>query len=477
MERFHTRRTKQSRQEEGSLLLALLAILIIGGLVTVLMAATVTGQRQVQFDRNFSGAINPASSGIDAATTWINTEEADQGGVVADPSTQYTRNGAVDPDGGYTFTWTASKVNDQRWEITSVGTAPDGTTRTVEASVVPRPLFQFAAFAKTNVGLGGGNSADSYDPYGDPQLDTGRGIVGSNGIINIDNNSTAQNTDGVELHNYDDDDTLESRIVGNCADCPQFRVFVEDGGKLYGVFEKPLVFDTWWIDRTMSTLRDSRPGSTYNTETARANGTDYCNSALASLPFDHTTTMPDAIEFRKDQIAVTIDGSPQTYLTSRIPGGAYCAKGVSFAGDSKDFIDPLDSGSPDKKADGDSRDDIVIYTDGDITVAHQMRVNCGNPGFTCEAGIPLAVDMQVYSTGDNLLIENQTDFAGLIYAPEAVCKGTSSNASVDIYGAVVCDTLENVGGWSFHFDESSREVVTQEYELDEWREEPTGSSF
>ena len=39
-----------------------------------------------------------------------------------------------------------------------------------------------------------------------------------------------------------------------------------------------------------------------------------------------------------------------------------------------------------------------------------------------------------------------------VYAPNAACTGQTSNAGTDFYGSMICNTIDNVGGWTFHYD-------------------------
>lgn len=476
------------RREDGSLLLALLAVLIIGGLVTVLLASTVTGQRQVQFDRNFSNAIHPADSGIQAAITYINTEEASDG---TRPATGDVFSDTGEVSDGHRFTWEAKKVNDLRWEVFAYGEAPDGTVRLLEAEIVPQSLFKFAAFAKTKFGTNGDNSADSYDP--DPDDDgragdgiafdappepggTGNGIIGSNGVIQFSGASTADQVDGVELHNFQDDpltpedeEDVDYRVQGDCNGCDVFRQLVENGGKLYGLFEKPLTFDTWWIAQTLSAGEDRNPSSPYS-ETG-----EECNSALAPsdavppIPASDQGTLPDRLDFLPSEVRITYGGTTHTWPTPNgLPGGVWCAgsDGVHFTPNNGD-IDLRPADIPDRPA--------IVYTSGPITAQGGMHINCREPSYTCEGDKhPFSTNLQIYSVGSQLTLRQQTHIAALLYAPNAVCDG---GADVNIYGSLVCDRTDNVGTWDFHFDENARKIKKQEYHLQTWREEPGGATF
>jgi hypothetical protein len=165
------------RREEGSLVLALLASMIIGGLVVTLVATTVTGQHKVRHDRDFQLAINGADAGVNQALTVIShlgpdvtTTELQSDDLPIEATTTV---GDVD------YTWTATKDTIISWRIRAVGER-NGVERTVEALAMRDPIFFMAAFADIGFRMKGGNEVRSYSATA---VDTGNGAVGSNGKI------------------------------------------------------------------------------------------------------------------------------------------------------------------------------------------------------------------------------------------------------------------------------------------------------
>lgn len=454
------------RREDGSVILALLAALVVGGIVVTLMATTVMGQRQVRFDRNFSNAIHAADSGVHASLTRINHAEVDPDNPVAvgtklEIAEEDAISGAGDDDTG--FWYTATKESKTRWEIESWGRAQDGTLRHVESTIEIPPIFQYAAFAKVNVGTSGDNCADSYDSDKDPEqaLNTGKGVIGTNGNINIAS-STASCTDGIELHDFyddpddphdDDKDDIAKRVtICNSEECKKFHQLEEQGGKVFGLFPKPLVVDDWWIERSLSEKRDARPDGQTNPTYHRA-----CNDdgTVPGAP----GTIPDSLTFTQD--------SPP------VRGTVYCAGsgGVSFDR-VKNTGEKISLKDPDPSSSHSANDPVVIYTSGPITVAGQIWVNCDNCAAPTAGTLPVGPDLQIYSTGPRLTINQQTQIGALLYAPRAICDG---GADVHVWGAIVCQEMQNSGTWNFHFDQSSRTPSEISYRITHWHEEEIGA--
>ena len=90
-----------------------------------------------------------------------------------------------------------------------------------------------------------------------------------------------------------------------------------------------------------------------------------------------------------------------------------------------------------------------VYVDGgDVTLGSKNHSDVNND----VAGTPTSIRLQIYSTGTTVNMYNQSNLAAAVYAPNAACGGVGSNAATDFYGSMICDTIDNVGGWTFHYD-------------------------
>jgi hypothetical protein len=166
----------RSHREEGSLVIALLASIIVGGLAVALVGTTMTGQKKVQHDRDFQLAINGAEAGVNDALTRITAIKAED----ALSTTSLSGNGALS-DGGIGYDWIAEKDTLISWRITGTGTR-NGSSRTIEALAIRDAIFFMAAFADIGIGFKGGNIVQSYSAT-TLDTDSGNGAAGSNGAI------------------------------------------------------------------------------------------------------------------------------------------------------------------------------------------------------------------------------------------------------------------------------------------------------
>ena len=127
-----------------------------------------------------------------------------------------------------------------------------------------------------------------------------------------------------------------------------------------------------------------------------------------------------------------------------------------------------------------SQDDpaIVYINNGVLETGNHSTTNCdGTTWNACTtAERPESQSLQIYSTGTQVRLGNQSAIAAAVSAPRANCSGSPSNAQADIFGAMVCNDLTNQGGWDFNFDERLLNLGSGQFELKDWREEPGGTT-
>jgi hypothetical protein len=159
--------------DRGSILLALLAILILTGVASAGLAAVVNGQTSARHDAAFTQAINNAESGLNAMVTQIKAHST-QAAFSLPPTPAYTvtANAVTLKDG-------TNAVTKRTWTLTSVGTATVGghtETRTVTELVTINSIYKTPVYGKNGLILTGKPSGvTNYNP-GDQDLD-GDGLI------------------------------------------------------------------------------------------------------------------------------------------------------------------------------------------------------------------------------------------------------------------------------------------------------------
>ena len=174
--------------------------------------------------------------------------------------------------------------------------------------------------------------------------------------------------------------------------------------------------------------------------------------------------LPNLGEEAYAEDGVCHDSNPQAY-TGSPPleyGETYCFSRVEFpSGDNELAGDPTDG--PAK---------IYIAPSGNLELkgqgANHSRTNI------VPADHPDSRKLQIYMASGEIIANNHSEIAAAIYAPTSDCRGP--NAQGVVYGSLVCRTIDNRGGWEFHFDERLAEITDEEFDITSWREELMGTT-
>jgi len=398
--------------EHGSVLLAMLAAIIVGGLVATLVGATILGTRTARRDRDYTESINGADTGIqEAASTILRLDDGSQ-----PIGTTVTRTGQV---ANVSFSFTATKTFGNQWQVTSQGTRA-GTTRTVEATIERPAIFFISLFAEAGIDFQGGNFSDSYGHTDPPSLDTGNGGMGSNAIVGMSGNTYA---DFFMLlgPNASCEDNAGVPTNGGCSSGPQLG------------FSDPL-------DLSEAIVQE---------------GLDQCLQAGLWPP----TSWTASIDGDPDGDGVAELGPATNGL------GHYCFSDLIFD------INTVMTGTYDEP--------VITYLTGILDTGNSTVVNCEGEDPTSsldDCPTRYARTFQVFTLGTQVYIGNHNDVVMSLYAPQADCGGSPSNAQTDTYGSIICHSVSNQGGWGFHYDDDLLLLNDGPFEVTEYREEVGGTT-
>lgn len=173
-----TTRRPTLADDGGSMLFALLGVIMVAGLAVALFTISLNLQRQTRSDRDFQTAITGGDAGVYQALTQISFLPDATTSSLADTSTI----------GDTTYSWTADRVG-ATWQVRARAET-GGRTRYVEAEVSRSSRFIIGAFADVAFTMRGSNGADSYNSR-TGTIDTGNGSVGSNGALTMNGNAFA----------------------------------------------------------------------------------------------------------------------------------------------------------------------------------------------------------------------------------------------------------------------------------------------
>ncbi|HEX2027500.1 MAG TPA: hypothetical protein VHF25_05820 [Nitriliruptorales bacterium] len=416
------------RDERGSLPLALLATIVVAGLVTVLVARTIAGRESTRSDRDFTDALHVADAGVQAAMVYLNQHSLLDAGF-----DQLAPDGVVDGryvstvDGRtYTVTWSGSGSD---WEITSVSEV-DGVDREVVAAAEEKPLFSHALYAKRGIAFSGANTTDSYNAT---TWCTRRGYVGTDGALEFTGLAPAGS-----CHESYKKVTVDQSFLYDCGDLAVAAC-------------------------EASTTTAGEPRCEHAGGENCTFPPTYPKGPLDAVSEPFRLTPESELQKIIDETAVceAAGWNDTTPSVTQSTGGVWVtANGntiPAYTGAGRDFwcVTSLKFGGDTTVTRGASGQPVRIYVKGGtIEVAGTgTRVNC--PGCThtnYRATRPDAGALIVVSLGASTfrIADPQVQLAAGVYAPNAICDGP---AGADIYGAAVCEIVDNVGNWNFHYDE------------------------
>lgn len=429
--------TTKINDDRGSIPAALLAAIVVAGLVTVLTTRTVAGERSVRFDESFNDAFHVAEVGTQQAVFQMNA------GLTAGMAIGATTPPTTTTVDGADVTWEITRTKPNEYEVVSSGEV-NGVARTLKQVITEEPVFFPGAFGDRLIGFNGTSTrVDSYNSAC-TTASTGTCGWGSDALYGTGNGSIGTNGD------FD--------FSGN----PEIR---PSGAFLYD-----------WADNPGAGMSATAPFG------------DRCNGASRCTP-TYVSTIDEKLDFSSDAQMQFIQNA-LAGCTAAQQKGAWTIKNLTIApfnGGSPVGMDPTEGGfrnyycADSLNITGDltlhssaTRDKpVVIFVRDYVSISGpQVKVNCGN----CNKNInspgehkaqepskyirPVAPALMIFvasqnpgggAGGNDVFYKSGTLFGGVMYAPRAACGG---NGNATIYGAIICGNMDNVGGWAFHYDDS-----------------------
>lgn len=489
-------RTVTATDERGSLPLALLVVIVVAGLASVLIARVVVGERTVRFDNTFTRELHTADAGVAEALFRISEDVG---------SIRQTSIGASEPlsgaVNGQEFNALVERIGSREWRITSVSreagaAAGSGPERTVVAEIIEEPLFYPGAFGDSLIQLNGANRVDSYhskqpDSSGvctvpaercrwgtDPIFGTENGSLGTNGEFDFQGGGAGDvvRPGGAFLYDWaenpgqgiDTNPPFGDRCDG--LPCTVEYVSTVLAPLEYDTPEKMAFIDEKFADGggcfDVTGDRFDIPSSTLEGETTVVRGPGTGSNTTSTL-----TSYASMKGWADPGPTHPMDPAFQNY---------FCATSLQFYDDVN------------LQADVDSDNPVVIFVRNSVSQGSpNKRVACIAPdGAECHSDPDLSGDttadpprpvadwLQVYvaglptttSSGSDVSFRAGGRVAGVFYAPRSVC-GSPGSGGLDVYGIVMCRSMQNVGNWKFHFDDNLGDRGTASFVIGSWNEE------
>lgn len=460
--------TLPSRRDDGSLPIALLVSIMVAGIIAVLTARIVAGEGQVRFDRSFTESFHTADAGVQQAVFQLNA------GVHEDMENGTTTSPETVEFGDETYTWTLTRNGPRSWTVESTGHQGE-VARTVEANITEQPLFFPGAFGDTLIALNGtSTNVDSYnseecDAEDDPAdcewgtddtFGTGNGSMATNGEFDWGGTEEGLVRPGGAflydwLANPGDGITNDEPFGDRCDGNPCTEEYVS-------TVDEELDFSSSDEMQFITDAVDDCDGEGQELDDATFGSRQGNSDPVA--PLEPYEADPDW------DVAEVTDPDFVNY---------YCADSLEFGDDT-----PLDDSAT-------VENPVVIFVRDYVTVDGQVKVGCvdcdgasGSGSLPDQDELPKSARLQIYVAGEerdggkkgaNVTYGAGSVYAGIMYGPRSRC-GSPGGAGVDIFGSIICGSMDNVGNWHFHYDDYLGTYGTGSFGVGYYTEEPGSDS-
>lgn len=406
--------------------MVMLAILIMGSLVTLLVGTVVTGQGQTRFDQGFEQSLQVAETGLERMVNLIQSGQRTASFSLPEVPLNLcvTGDGLVPvlgecwiaaPGGRYKG---KAVLAGGRWDVVADGAAANGTRRTVAVTVRSESAFGVAAFGNVEMVLNGGNAADSYDSRSDSSICRGGGPADP----------------------FNPSDSAATRMCRRTG-----SGVVSTNGELYLLGSTTDNVDRVEVHYAKEKIADPLAGAT-----------GFCGGVT------QTCASPKLKYFREPIVLVPDPFVAPDDLVNRGPfSGAVLAPGrqlyTNVVLDSNTVI----QGTPSNPT--------IIYLTGTLTIPNGAVVNFQKGADGLWRPKPTS-GLLIFSAGIGpaLGFGNHASFAGAVFAPRATFSGGSAG---NVYGSMTVGSFSTNGSWNFHYDDALGEVKTNaQWKASGWSE-------
>jgi len=386
----------------------MLAILVVGSVMTVVVGTVVVGQRQTRFDQGFEQSLQVAETGLERMVYLVRSGQRSDDFSVPETAVAGGRYSGV------------ADRSARVWEVRATGTAANGTSRTVTVTIDIQSVFGVAAYGRTQVELRGSNSADSYASGTFSELGVFSQLAGGSNICRS----------GVPADPFDPAQSAGTRMC-----TPTGKGVVATNAELFllgGVIDS---VDRAEIHYARERIADPLPDAT-----------GFCSGVTATCSSSKLFYFREPIQLQPDPVVPPRDLTNRgSFAGSSLPAGRQLYTNMTL--DTNTVVE----GTPENPT--------VIYLTGTLTIPNGAVVNFRKNALGNWVPKPTP-GLLIFSAGIGpaLRFGNHASFSGAVYAPRATFSG---GAAGNIYGSMVTGSISTQGSWNFHYDEALGDVETE----------------
>ena len=421
------------RRDHGSIMLALLAIVILTSVVTVALATVVKGQVQSRHDNAFAQALTGAETGLDTMVATIKATPAS--------TRQSTLTGTTTSTGASYRT--SATLTSGVWTLDSVGTAKTTTgtiTREVMENVTVTGLYTVPLFGKSALTMGSGSGVNEYDSGANgAAAATTCGQLPNTGILGLVattmctptiTSTGPAATDGGLTMSGSDVSKFSQVNIDNAA--PSGYVDPDATGTCIGDVSACAAASV-----VMSTSKLSYPDSTLcssgiGVNAAAITGSNYLAAGAVYNLLGNLTL--------------------NAAVTANLTNLSSSAITLCFNGNL--LVPSLGAAG------------ITLPWNSYISSVLPLQYTPRPPATLMFIDTATAGSSSTITIGDGL--NPETVLSGVIYAPNATCV---VSGHLDLYGAMICGSVSAPGGISVHYDQELSSINTEDtVTASNWRE-------
>lgn len=474
-----SRNPLRHRDEQGSIAIFMIVVLVTTGLVMITAATVESGMRTSRRGGDSANALQVADAGVNDALTAIQSA----GG------TSFTRTGTVG-NGSYSYTAVQDPSNPANWLIDVYGVDQTGVKRHVRAVAAGQPLFASPMYINTAFSASAGGQLDSYasgasliGPSGN-YTDGGctdKGIMffnpnanmqfqsGSGGGQGTSVNNCNQLRFGSQKWNYAMDGcvvyggvmTLTSSAwgTGKCPD-PNDSLFPGRTKAISQTYDPPVIKAPQRRAEVNSPTQTACVDDPSNPDDCKPEPGDTftCNGSnplKAGWSYYYNT-----VTLSRD-CRVDVSSSPSTAGPEWVVANAVTvyAKNVNVSPGTKGLINPPPVAT---------RPSIC----GSLTTTWTYSDVNKNPAWYYCPGWVRSLDIRLID-GTTPMVNvtgNGGKFWGTFAGPQATV--SLNSPQMEFWGAMIAGRLDVFSQFSWHYDDTLSQRTTGKYSVSNWREEP-----
>jgi hypothetical protein len=430
------RQLLMTRSDEGSLILSMLGVMILTGVVSVGMAAVVSGEKQTRHDQTFAQALTGAESGLDSMVTQVK----------ATPSaTSFTPVTGSDSSTGVSYRATATyDAATSSWLVDSVGTATrvgQTVTREVQETVTVAGLYDVPLFGDTALTAQTGSGVGVYDSGSNgAAAATSCSVLPNTGVLGLLATTVCtppQTATGAAATN--------GSLTATGSDLSKFSEIDIDNATASAAIN-PSATGTCVGDSTVcaSSKVVTQPSKlVYPDSTQCASG---IGADAAAISGSHYLAAGAVYNLLGN---LTLNAAVTANLTN------LAASGITLCFNSNLFIPSLGAAG------------VTVPWNSYVSSALPLQYTPRPPSTLQFIDTATSSGTSTIYIGDGL--NPETAISAVIYAPHANCV---ISGHLDLYGTLICGSVSAPGGVTVHYDSELKALgnTEQTVSVSNWRE-------